>query len=151
MDSWYIKSIIYEFMRGSYTQTKFSKRKWLLVKLRSLLQAFFIHFVFPILFFLTVAYGRAVLLGSVAFLVVVLSTITHYSIFLRKVFVLQNNCFRAIVMEMFKFSSNCLMKICGSLKRRNLILKISNSVFQGTDVLLVDFKIETSTNKRFPV
>ena len=101
MDIWLAGTLNQLFMKGFYTQIKFSKKiKWLVVKLFVI--GPFCTICIPNLSLLTLAFDRVVLFGSFAFSIVVLSTKKRYSIFLRKVFVLKEICFRAKVMKMFK-------------------------------------------------
>ena len=44
-------------------------------------------------------------------------------------------------METFKITSDCLIKICGSLKRRG-ILKILIEFFKGTCFIPIDFNMK---------
>ena len=77
------------FIRGSYSEEKFSKKKkkkLLLAKLRCFWR---VHFVPPILFISISASGRAVLYRNDAFLISVLSTKRRYSNFLKNVFILR--------------------------------------------------------------
>ena len=97
MDIWLAGTLSQLFMKGFYTQKKI---KWLVVKLFVICP--FCTICIPNLSLLTLAFDRVVLFGSFAFSIVVLSTKKRYSIFLRKVFVLKEICFRAKVMKMFK-------------------------------------------------
>ena len=110
------------YIRGSSTETKFSKKESteLLAKL---------HFVLPILFVLTLASDRAVLYGNVMLSVLVLSTKKQYSSFLKRVCVFQKIYFKVKVLKSFKISSDCHIKACRSLKWR-AILKIPSTIFQ---------------------
>ena len=60
----------------------------------------------------------AVLYGSVAFPVLVLSTKKQCSRFLRRVSIFQKNCFKVELLKTFKISVYCHIKTCLSLKRR---------------------------------
>ena len=101
VDIWLAGTLNQFFMKGFYTQIKFSKKiKWLVVKLFVIDP--FCTICIPNLSLLTLAFDRAVLFGSFAFSIVVLSTKKRYSIFLRKVFILKEICFRAKVIKMFK-------------------------------------------------
>ena len=86
-----------------------------------------VHFVFAILFVLTLASHRAVLNGNDVFSILVISTKKRYSSLLKKVFVFQKICSKFNVLKTFKISTDCHMKACRSLKRR-AILKISSTV-----------------------
>ena len=77
---------------------------------------------------LTLALDRVVFYGYVT-----LSSKTWYSSFVKKFFVFQKTCFRVKALKMFKISSDCLIKICWSLKRRG-VLKISSAVFRGNSL-----------------
>ena len=126
MDIWVVGTSNQLFIRGSYTETKFSKKsEHLLEKLRSLWQ---VHFALPMIFVLTLASESAFFYGNVAFSIFVLSTKKRYSSFLKKLFFLQKICFKVKVLKTSEISSNCNIKTCRSLKRR-VIMKIPSNVF----------------------
>ena len=109
VDLWLTGTLNKLSMKVSYTQIKFSKEKDKVAsgKIALFMIGHFVHYVFPILFFLKiVGFARVVLFKSVAFSTVALSTKKRYSIFLRKFFVFQKNCFRGKVMKTFKISSD---------------------------------------------
>ena len=64
-------------------------------------------FCTPILFVLTLAFGRAVLYENMAFSMVVLSTKKQYSSFSKKLFVFQKIYFKVRAMKKFKDSCDC--------------------------------------------
>ena len=70
----------------------------------------------------------AVLYGSDALSILVLSTKKWYSSFLLKVFVFQKIRFKAKVLKTFKLFTDCHIKTCPSLKRK-AILKVPGTVF----------------------
>ena len=85
MDIWVVGTSNQLFIRDFETEIfSLDKLKQLLAKPRSLRQ---VHFALPILFVLTLASGRAVLYGNIAFSILVLSTKKRYSNFLKKVFI----------------------------------------------------------------
>ena len=98
------------------------------------------HFVLPILFFLILAFGRAVLYGNIPFSISVLSTKKRYSSFLRKVFIFQKIYFKVKVLKYFKICRDCHIETYRPLKLW-AILKIPRSAFQN----------RTSKKKRFQV
>ena len=70
----------------------------------------------------------AVLYRNVAFSILVLSTKTRYSSFLKRVYVFQKICFKVKALKTFEISSHCHIKTYQSLKRR-AIVKIASTVF----------------------
>ena len=81
-----------------------------------------------------------VLYGNDAFSVLVLSTKKRCSSFLKMAFVFQKICFKVIVLKMFKISTDCLIKTCRSLKRREF-WKSLVPLFRGTYALPVCFEM----------
>ena len=65
-----------------------------------------------ILFVLTLASDRAVLNGNDVFSISVASTKKRYSIFLKKVFVFQEICFKVKVLKTFETFTDCHIKTC---------------------------------------
>ena len=91
MDIWEIGASSELFIRGSYTQIKFKKKK----KVVSAKTAFFVmvHFLLPILFVLSLAFDRAILNGNAALSIVVLLTKTGSPVF-QKGFCFSKNLFQ---------------------------------------------------------
>ena len=142
--SWYIKSTL--FKRSPNWNEISEKIKLSLAKLCSL---WYVHFVLPILFTLTLASNREVLYGNAMFSVVALSAKKLYSSFLEKVLVFQEICFKSKVLKMFKISSDFHIKTCWSLKRRD-VSKIPITLFR-TYALSVGSKIKHLRKKCFSV
>ena len=88
-----------------------------------------VHLVLFILFVFTLDFDMAVLYGNDAFSILVLWTKKRYSIFLKKVFVFQRNCFKVKVLKTFKISTDFYIKTYQSLKRR-AVLKVPRAIFQ---------------------
>ena len=103
MDIWVVDTSNELFIRGSYTETKFSKNKVVTGKLRSLRQ---VNFVLIILFVLTLAPDVAVLYENHAFSILVLSTKNLYSSFLKKVFLFQKISFKVKLLKTFNISTD---------------------------------------------
>ena len=99
---------------SSYTETKFPK-KWSGWWHKSVFLRNF-HFVFPILFVLTLAFYSAVSYENVDS-IVVLATKNRYSSFLKKVPVFQKTSLEHKLIKRFKISSDCHTKRCRSLVR----------------------------------
>ena len=87
-----------------------------------------VHFAVVILFFLTLASGRAALNRNYVFSILVVSTKKRFSSFLKKVFVFQKICFKVKVLKTFETFTDCDIKTCRSLKRK-AILKIPSTSF----------------------
>ena len=68
-------------------------------------------FVVAILFVLTLASDR-VLNGNDVFSILVVSTKTRYSNFLKKLFVFQKICFKVKVLKTFETFTDCHIKTC---------------------------------------
>ena len=88
--------------------------KELLEKLRSFCK---VNFVLPILFVLTLVFGKAVLYGNVAFSILLRKK--RYSSFLKKYLVFRKTCFKVKVIKTFKIPQN-YVKTCRSLLSRRL-------------------------------
>ena len=88
------------------------------------------------LFASTLASYMIFLYGHDAFSILVLSTKKWHSIFMKKVFVFQEICFKVKVLKSFKVSTDCHIERCQSLKRR-AILKIPSTFFTRTYALSV--------------
>ena len=86
-----------------------------LEKLRSFCR---VNFVLPILFVLTLVFGKAVLHGNVAFTILLRKK--RYSSFLKKYLVFRKTYFKVKVIKTFKIPKNYHVKTCRSLLSRRL-------------------------------
>ena len=92
----------------------FQKNERALGNLRSFCK---VNFVLPILFVLTLVFGKAVLYGNVAFSILLRKK--RYSSFLKKYLVFRKTCFKVKVIKTFKIPQN-YVKTCRSLLSRRL-------------------------------
>ena len=93
----------------------FQKNERALGNLRSFCK---VNFVLPILFVLTLVFGKAVLYGNVAFSILLRKK--RYSSFLKKYLVFRKTCFKVKVIKTFKIPKNYHVKTCRSLLSRRL-------------------------------
>ena len=106
LGSWYIKSILYErFLKWNKIK---NKKKLVIGKV-----LFFVKspFCIPHSIYLNIGFWQDSFVWNVAFSILVLSTKKRYPSFLKKVFVFQKTCFKIKVLEKFKISSDCHIKI----------------------------------------
>ena len=130
---------------GSYSGTTFSKIKQELeAKRRS---SWYVYFVLPILFVLTLSSDWAVLYGNIAFSISVLSIKNRCSSFLKKVFLLQKIFYKVFIT--FKISSGRHLKTWWSLKWR-AILKIVSNVFWRIYALSYGFSAKAKIISNLP-
>ena len=119
---WYIKSTLYK--RFLNWNKIFKRIKQQLAKLLSLWK---VHFVFTILFVLTLVSEIAVLNENNAFSILALSSKKQYSSFLKK-FSFSREFVSKLVLKTFEISIDFQIKTCRSLKRRT-ILKFPSMLF----------------------
>ena len=118
MDIWVVGTTNQLFIRGSLTETKFSKSSYWQTPFFVIGTFCSHHFIFICL---DIGFWYD------AFSILLLSTKKRYSSFLKKVFIFQEIYFKAEVLKTFKIFTDCNMKTCWSLKRRT-ILKFPSTV-----------------------
>ena len=79
---------------------------------------------------------KAALYQNDVFSILVCLTKKQYLNFLKKVLFFQKNCFTVRILQIFRTSSDCRVKICQYLKRM-AISKFSSTVFRRTYALFI--------------
>ena len=133
MDIWVVGTSNELFIRGSWTETKFSKNKVVAGKTPFFeIGPFCNHHSI----FLNIGCWYVSFLWNDAFSILVLSTEKRYYSLLKKVFVFQKIWFKVKILKSVKISRDCHIKTCRSLKRR-VILKIPSTVFLEESMLFL--------------